>query len=55
MANQEHVDRLREGIEAWNRWREQYEDIRPDLNGADLNHGHLDWNRDLWDLRHLVI
>jgi Pentapeptide repeats (8 copies) len=36
MANQEHLNRLKEGIEAWNAWRNQYPDIRPDLSGADL-------------------
>jgi uncharacterized protein YjbI with pentapeptide repeats len=36
MANQEHLDILRQGIVAWNAWRKANPDIRPDLNGADL-------------------
>ena len=37
MANQEHVDILRQGVEEWNRWREQNPDIRPDLSLTDLS------------------
>jgi uncharacterized protein YjbI with pentapeptide repeats len=36
MANPEHLQILRQGVEAWNAWRDQYRDIRPNLNGADL-------------------
>jgi uncharacterized protein YjbI with pentapeptide repeats len=36
MANQEHLDRLKKGTDAWNAWRKQFLDIKPDLNGADL-------------------
>lgn len=36
MANQEHLDILKQGREAWNKWREKHADIRPDLAGADL-------------------
>jgi hypothetical protein len=35
MANEEHVERLRQGTYAWNTWRE--EGTRPDLRGADLS------------------
>ena len=35
MANLEHIEWLLEGVEAWNRRREQ-EDFRPDFEGADI-------------------
>src|SRR5436309_1887863 len=37
MANQEHLNILRQGVEVWNRWRQEHQDIRPDLSDADLN------------------
>ena len=37
MADQEHVDILRQVVEAWNTWRRQHPDIRPDLSNADLS------------------
>ncbi|HEU5384123.1 MAG TPA: hypothetical protein VFV38_52685 [Ktedonobacteraceae bacterium] len=40
MANQEHVDLLKQGVEQWNAWREQNREIRPDLRGAYLVHSH---------------
>ncbi|MBV9769781.1 MAG: pentapeptide repeat-containing protein, partial [Bryobacterales bacterium] len=36
MANPEHVAKLREGVAAWNAWREQNPAVKPDLSGADL-------------------
>ena len=36
MANEEHLARLKEGIDNWNRWREAHRDIQPTLNGAHL-------------------
>jgi uncharacterized protein YjbI with pentapeptide repeats len=41
MANREHLAKLREGPEAWNQWREEQEDVVPDLSGADLNWADL--------------
>ena len=41
MAKQEHVDILHEGVDAWNRWREQYPDIEPDLSEANLGQERL--------------
>jgi hypothetical protein len=32
----EHLARLRQGVAAWNQWREANLDIRPDLTGAHL-------------------
>jgi hypothetical protein len=37
VANQEHVDILRQGIEVWNKWRQEYCDVRPNLTLADLS------------------
>jgi hypothetical protein len=31
MANDEHVALLKQGVDAWNVWREENPDIRPDL------------------------
>ncbi|RME19733.1 MAG: pentapeptide repeat-containing protein, partial [Deltaproteobacteria bacterium] len=36
MANPEHIAILLEGVEAWNRWREENPDVVPDLAGANL-------------------
>jgi TIR domain/Pentapeptide repeats (8 copies) len=40
MADPEHVERLKQGVEVWNAWREAYPEIRhPDLSGANLSGG----------------
>ena len=36
MANQEHLNILKQGVEVWNKWREEHGNTRPDLSGADL-------------------
>jgi uncharacterized protein YjbI with pentapeptide repeats len=41
MANEEHVALLRQGVAAWNAWRDEKPNIRPDLSGADLRQGDL--------------
>jgi len=41
MANQEHLDILKQGVKAWNHWRKEHQDIRPDLSGADLSGADL--------------
>jgi uncharacterized protein YjbI with pentapeptide repeats len=41
MANDEHVAMLRTGVEAWNEWREENPDIRPDLIWASLVEANL--------------
>jgi Pentapeptide repeats (8 copies) len=41
MANQEHVDILRQGVEVWNKWREEHKYIGPDLYNAELDGADL--------------
>jgi len=36
MANREHIRILNEGVNTWNKWRENYHEGQPDLSGADL-------------------
>jgi hypothetical protein len=40
MANEEHLKILRQGVEQWNKWREENA-IRPDLGEADLSGADL--------------
>jgi hypothetical protein len=41
MANPEHLEILNQGVEAWNEWRREHRDIRPDFGDADLNNADL--------------
>lgn len=41
MANEEHLEILRQGVEVWNRWRAENPHVRPDLIGADLTAASL--------------
>src|SRR5262249_11919466 len=41
MANNEHVAILKQGVKAWNAWRRENPDIRPDLSNADLRGADL--------------
>jgi len=41
MADEEQLRILQEGVEAWNRWRGEHPDVRPDLGGADLRRVNL--------------
>jgi hypothetical protein len=41
MANDEHVAMLKKGVEAWNKWRRDNPDIRPDVRGANLSGANL--------------
>jgi uncharacterized protein YjbI with pentapeptide repeats len=36
MANQEHLNILKQGVQEWNQWRKEHPEIRPDLIGANL-------------------
>ena len=42
MANQEHLDILRQGVKVWNQWRKEHPEVRPDLVAADLIGANLD-------------
>ncbi len=37
LANQEHLDMLKQGVKTWNQWRKANENIIPDLSIADLS------------------
>lgn len=37
MADQHHFKKLNEGVQAWNRWRQEHPEISPDLRKADLH------------------
>ena len=41
MANPEHVEILKQGVEVWNRWRDENPGVEPDLRGADLREADL--------------
>ena len=41
MANPEHIAKLKEGVEAWNKWREENRKIVHDLIGAKLSEAKL--------------
>jgi hypothetical protein len=48
MANQEHLELLKQGAAPWNEWYKQHREIRPDLsyarlNGADLSYADLSY------------
>jgi len=53
MANPEHLEILKKGVEVWNKWREEHKGVRPDLNGADLGNANLG-NANLASARLLV-
>jgi uncharacterized protein YjbI with pentapeptide repeats len=36
MANPEHLKILKQGVEAWNKWREENPEVRPDLSGRSV-------------------
>lgn len=41
MANKKHLAILKRGVEAWNEWRKDNPEIRPDLSGAKLSGADL--------------
>jgi uncharacterized protein YjbI with pentapeptide repeats len=41
MANPEHVAKLKEGIEAWNAWRDENPNLKIDLSSVDLSFVNL--------------
>jgi uncharacterized protein YjbI with pentapeptide repeats len=38
MAIAQHLEILKSGVEAWNRWRSENPAVRPDLSDADISH-----------------
>jgi hypothetical protein len=42
LANPEHLAKLKEGVAAWNQWRQQTHTLQPDLSGANLSRAHLE-------------
>lgn len=42
MANQEHIKLLEQGIDPWNVWRSEHQEIQPNLSGASLSGANLD-------------
>jgi uncharacterized protein YjbI with pentapeptide repeats len=41
MANPEQLAKLKEGVEAWNRWRKDNADVKVDLSNTDLRKANL--------------
>ena len=41
MANAEHLEILKAGVEVWNRWRAENHEARPELTQADLSGANL--------------
>ena len=41
MANYEHLEILKQGVEKWNQWREENQEIMPELYGANLRYANL--------------
>jgi hypothetical protein len=41
MANQEQLNILKQGVEAWNRWREKNPEVKPDFAEAELQDASL--------------
>jgi hypothetical protein len=41
MANEEHLKILKQGVDAWNQWREQNPEVIPDLSGANFSRANL--------------
>jgi hypothetical protein len=53
MGNPEHLAKLREGVDAWNEWRQDHPDTIPDLSGVNLSRAALWKNHpaeSLWEL-----
>jgi len=42
MANPEHVEILKQGVEAWNHWRSEHPDVIPELANVDFTRAD-DW------------
>jgi len=40
-VNQQHYNLLKQGIDTWNTWREEYPDVHPDFSSANFNDANL--------------
>lgn len=47
MANEEQVALLKRGVNIWNHWRSQHDEVIPDLRGVNLSGIYL-WGANLW-------
>jgi Pentapeptide repeats (8 copies) len=47
MASEEHLQIMRQGVDAWNDWRQKNSDIKVNLREANLREANL-WGADLW-------
>src|SRR2546429_118244 len=43
MANQEHLDILKQGVQAWNEWRTKNSSVQIDLSDANLSDADLSY------------
>ena len=41
MANKEHREILKQGVNVWNKWRKDHPDVEPNLRGVDLDGANL--------------
>ncbi|MEM9670654.1 MAG: toll/interleukin-1 receptor domain-containing protein [Pseudomonadota bacterium] len=41
MADEEHLEILKSGVKAWNKWREKNKDVIPDLSNAEISNTSL--------------
>jgi len=41
MPNEEHLELIKQGVDAWNKWRREHLDTQPDLSEADLSGANL--------------
>jgi uncharacterized protein YjbI with pentapeptide repeats len=48
MADQMHVEKLKEGVASWNRWREAQPQLLPDLSGLTLSREEFE-DSAIWD------
>jgi uncharacterized protein YjbI with pentapeptide repeats len=61
MANSEHLEILKQGVEKWNQWRDANPEILPDLSGTDLRRANLEYanlsnaNLSQTNLRHAIL
>ena len=47
MANEEQMTLLKRGVNVWNQWRSQHDEVIPDLRGVNLSGIYL-WGANLW-------